>query len=113
MYSNGIDENWAADLVEMGTFSKWNNGVRYLLMVIDVFAKFGWIEPLRNKKAESYVEAFNNILKTGRKPKYLWSDKGLEFWNRDLKNSLMKKELAYILLRMKKSQALLRDGIKQ
>ena len=32
--------------MEMGKFSKWNNGVRYLLMVIDVFSKFGWIEPV-------------------------------------------------------------------
>ena len=39
--SNGMDEIWAADLVEMGKFSKWNKGIRYLLMVIDVFSKFG------------------------------------------------------------------------
>ena len=44
--SNGIDEIWAADLVEMDKFSKWNKGIKYLLMVIDVFSKFGWIEPL-------------------------------------------------------------------
>ena len=94
MYSNGIDEIWAADLVEMGKFSKWNSDVRYLLMVIDVLAKFDWIEPLRNKKAESIVEAFNNILKTGRKPKYLWSDKGLKFWNRDLKKLLDEKRIS-------------------
>ena len=85
---------WAADLVEMGKFSKWNNGVRYLLMVIDVFSNFGWIEPLKNKKAESIVEAFNKILKTGRKLKYLWSDKGLEFWNRDFKKLLDEKGIS-------------------
>ena len=94
VYANGIDEMWAADLVEMGKFSKWNNGVRYLLMVIDVFSKFGWIEPLKNKKAESIVEAFNKILKTGRKLKYLWSDKGLEFWNRDFKKLLDEKGIS-------------------
>ena len=73
------------DLVEMGKFSKWNNNVRYLLIVIDVFSKFGWIEPPKNKKAESVVEAFNKILKTGRKPRFLWCDKGLEFYNKDFK----------------------------
>ena len=41
--SNGIDEIWAADLVEMQKFSKWNKGVKYLLMVIDVFSKYGWM----------------------------------------------------------------------
>ena len=94
MYAIGIDEIWAADLVQMGKFSKWNNGVRYLLMSIDVFSKFGWIEHLKNKKAESIVEAFNKILKTSRKPKYLWSDKGLEFWNRDFKKLLDEKGIS-------------------
>jgi len=37
VYVNGIDKIWAADLVEMQTFSKFNRGVRYPLAVIDVF----------------------------------------------------------------------------
>ena len=41
--SNGIDEIWAADLVEMGKFSKWNKGIRCLLMVIDVFFEI-WLD---------------------------------------------------------------------
>ena len=36
--------------MDMGKFSKWNNGVRYLLIVIDVFSKFGWIEPLKIRR---------------------------------------------------------------
>ena len=40
------------------------------------------------------MEAFNKILKTGRKPKYLWSDKDLEFWNRDLKKLLDEKGIS-------------------
>ena len=40
--SNGIDEIWAADLAEIQKFSKWNKGIKYLLMVIDVFSKYGW-----------------------------------------------------------------------
>ena len=42
---NGIDEIWAADLIDMQTFSKDNNGIKYLLTVIDVFSKFVWIVP--------------------------------------------------------------------
>ena len=48
--SNSIDEIWAAVLVEVKKFSKWNKGIKYLLMVIDVFSKYGWIESLNNKK---------------------------------------------------------------
>ena len=54
--SNGIDEIWAADLVEMQKFSKWNKGIKYLLMVIDVFSKYGWIKPLSNKTTELLVK---------------------------------------------------------
>ena len=85
VFVKGIDDTWAADLVEMGSFSEWNEGVRYLLMVIDVFSKYGWIQTLKNKKGISVAEAFKSIFKEGRKPKKLWIDKGKEFWNKDVK----------------------------
>ena len=88
--SNGIDEIWAADLVEMGKFSKWNKGIKYLLMVIDVFSKFGWIEPLKDKRGESVSEAFKNILSSGRHPCLLWTDRGSEFYNANFKRLLNK-----------------------
>jgi len=40
-FVNGIDKIWAADLVDMLLFSKFNRGVKYLLTVIDVFSKYG------------------------------------------------------------------------
>ena len=88
--TNHIDEIWASDLVEMQKFSKWNKGYRYLLMVIDVFSKYGWIVPLKDKKGESVTEAFKTIFKEGRKPQYLWVDKGKEFYNKNLKDLLEK-----------------------
>ena len=94
MYANGIDQIWAADLAEKGRFSSWNDGARYLLMFIDVFSKFGWIEPLKNKKSLSIVKAFNNILKTGRKPEFLWVDKGREFYNQDFEKLLNEKGIS-------------------
>ena len=48
--SNSIDEIGAADLVAMQKFSKWNKAIKYLLKVIDVFSKYGWIEGFNNKK---------------------------------------------------------------
>ena len=46
---NSIDEIWAADLLDMQAFSKDNNGIKYLLTVIDIFSKFVWIVPLKRK----------------------------------------------------------------
>ena len=73
---NHIDQIWCSDLLEMQLFSKWNKGYKYLLMVLDVLSKYGWIIPLKDKKGESVTKAFKTILKEGRKPLYLWSDKG-------------------------------------
>ena len=56
--SYGVDKIWAADLVEMQKYSKWNKGVKYLLMVIDVFSKYGWIVPLKDKKNRKYKFGF-------------------------------------------------------
>ena len=49
VYVKGIDHIFAADLVDMQPFSRYNNGVKYLLTVIDIFSKYGWILPLKNK----------------------------------------------------------------
>ena len=49
---NGIDEIWAADLIDMQAFAKDNNGIKYLLTVIDVFSKFVWIVPLKQKTGQ-------------------------------------------------------------
>ena len=48
--TNGIDKIWCSDLVGMQQLSKWNKGYRYLLMVLDLFSKYGWIVPLQRIK---------------------------------------------------------------
>ena len=68
----------------MQAYSAYNDGVRYLIAVIDIFLKFGWLVPLKDKSGKSVAAAFRKIL-TERKPKLLWVDKGLEFYNKDVK----------------------------
>ena len=83
-----IDNTWCSDLVEMQKFSKFNKGYRYLLMVLDVFSKYGWIVPLKDKKGETVATAFKKIFSEGRKPRYLWVDKGKEYYNKSVKELL-------------------------
>ena len=80
---NGIDEIWAADLIDMQAFSKGNNGIKYLLTVIDIFSKFVWIVPLKQKTGQEVANAFSRILKE-RKPSKMWVDRGREFYNKDV-----------------------------
>ena len=83
-----IDEIWAADLVEMQKLSRDNKGYKYLLTVIDVFSKYGWIWPLKNKTGLEVENAFKNIFAEGRVPEKLWVDKGKEFYNQHVKKLL-------------------------
>ena len=83
-----IGQIWTSDLVDRQPLSKFNKGFKYLFMVIDVFSKYGWIRPLKDKKGETVTEAFKSIFKEGRKPQYLWTDKGKEFYNKHLKELL-------------------------
>ena len=71
----------------MQKYSKWNKGFKYLLMVIDIFSKYGWIIPLKNKKTESVSLAFDHIFKKSkRKYEKLWTDKGSEFISKHFKD---------------------------
>ena len=76
----------------MGKFSEWNKGFKYLLMVIDVFSKFGCIEPLKDKKGETVAAAFEKIFKL-RQPQLLWTDKGREFYNKNVNQLLSQKNI--------------------
>ena len=84
---SGIDKIWAADLADMRALSKENDGYNFLLLVIDTFSKYGWIVPLKNKKGETIVKALKEIFKeSGRRPDKLWTDKGREFFNKDVRD---------------------------
>ena len=68
---------------------KFNNGFRVLLCVIDVFSKYAWVVPLKDKKDVSIVNAFQKILdKSARKPNKIWVDQGSEFYNSSFKKWL-------------------------
>ena len=78
-----------ADLADMQLISKFNKGFRFLLCVIDIFRKYAWVAPLKDKKGISIVNAFQKILKeSDRKPNKIWVDKGSEFYNNFFKKWL-------------------------
>ena len=71
----------------MQAFSKFNRGVKYLLAVIDVFSKYGWLIPLKDKTGKSVASALKTIFKESKQEK-MWVDKGKEFYNKDVKDSI-------------------------
>ena len=83
VYSTFKDNIWGAELADMQLLNKYNKGIRFLLCVIDIFSKYAWVVPLKDRKGISIVKAFQIILKqsNSRKPNKIWVDKGSEFYN--------------------------------
>ena len=89
VYSSFKDNIWGVDLADMQLLSKFNKGFRFLLCVIDIFSKYAWVIPLKDKKSISIANAFQIILKeSNRKPNKIWVDKRSEFYNNSFKKWL-------------------------
>ena len=89
---NHIDEIFAADLAEMQKFSKINKGYRYLLTYIDIFSKHAFAIPLKDKKGITIKNALEKIF-IKRKPKFLWTDNGKEYYNNQVNDLLEKNNI--------------------
>ena len=73
----------------MQSLSKLNKGFKYLLCAIDLFSKYAWVIPIKDKKDTSIVNAFKKIISEGqRKTKKIWVDQGSEFYNQSFKDFL-------------------------
>ena len=58
VYSSFRDNIWGVDLADMQSLSKYNKGIKYLLCAIDLFSKYVWVVPIKDKKGVSIVYAF-------------------------------------------------------
>ena len=67
----GIDDQFDADLASLVYYADDNIGYKYLLVVIDIFSHYAWVQPLKDKTAPQIVNAFDKILSEGRIPKHL------------------------------------------
>lgn len=81
----GYNDVWACDLIDMTKFWKHNKGYKYILNIVDCFTRYAWSIPIKNKIANTLINAFDEVIKTGEKPKKLWIDQGGEFVNKKMK----------------------------
>ena len=96
MYSFFKGNIWSVDLADMQSLSKYNKGIKYLMCTIDLFDKYAWVVPIKDKKGTSIVSAFENIISEGgeaepkqrRKPNKIWVDQESGFYNNAFKDFL-------------------------
>ena len=72
----------------MQSLRKYNKGIKYFLCVVDIFSKYIWVVPLKDKTGISINNAFREIISKGRKPNKMWVDQGREFYNKLFKRCL-------------------------
>ena len=68
VYSLFRDNIWGVDFTDMQSLSKYDKGNKYLLRANDLFTKYEWVVPLKDKKGTSIVNAFKKIIAEGIKP---------------------------------------------
>ena len=82
VYSQFKDNIWGVDLADMQSLSRKNKSIKYLLCATDLYSKYAFVIPLKDKKGISIVNAFNKIIKqSNRKSNKIWIDRGGEFYN--------------------------------
>ena len=80
---------WGADLADTQQVSKFNKAFRYFLCVIDIYSKYAWVIPVKDKKGTTITNAFQKKLNDSNfKPNKIWVDKISEFYNRTMKSFL-------------------------
>ena len=86
-----IDNISGANIGNMQLISKFNKIFRFLLFLIDIYSKYAWVIPLKDKEDATITNDFQKILKiSNRKPNKIWVDKSSEFYNRSMKSWLKK-----------------------
>ena len=90
VYSSFKDNIWGVDLPDMQLISKYNKGIRYLLCAIDLFSKYAFVVPLKDKKGTTIVNAFQSFLNNSKKKiqNKIWVHQGSEFYNTHFKKWL-------------------------
>ena len=78
-YSSFIDNIWGDDIADKQLISKFNKEIHFLC-VIDIYSKYVWVIPLKDKKGITITNAFQKIWdESNRKPNKICIDKGRKF----------------------------------
>lgn len=87
---------WQADLSDLRSYSKYNDGYNYIICVIDVFSKYAYVRAIKNKNSENIKHCFESIFaEANATPTHIQSDKGTEFVSKDVQNFLKDRNINY------------------
>lgn len=91
----GINHLWQMDLAIFSQFAKFNDGYKYILVVIDVFSKKAYASPLKTKSGLEVSIAIDKIISKygNNEVLYCQTDKGTEFTNKFVQSVFKKHDI--------------------
>ena len=92
---SGIDDQFDADLASFIPYSNDNDDYKYLLVVIDIFSRYAWVEPIKDKTANEIVKAFDKIISEGRIPHRLRTDGATDFTSKKFQDYIKSKKITH------------------
>lgn len=95
-YIRRLRQQFQLDLTEVSKISKYNNGINYLLLCIDVFSRKLWVRALKRKTAKETLEQLKDIIDTSGKPETIHSDRGTEMKNKHFLDYCKEKDIKVI-----------------
>ena len=85
--TRGIDDVWGVDLIDFS--KKPDDGFHYALVVEDIFSRYAWVIPIKDKKPATVWTAFSSVLRCNEmNPTRVWADSGKEFWGKQFADKL-------------------------
>ncbi len=91
-----LDDQWAADLIDVQRLASQNGGHKYLLTVIDSLSKYAFVRPIKDKRADTVARAFKAIFAAeNRVPRKLRTDMGKEFLGEPFQKLLKSKKIRF------------------
>jgi transposase InsO family protein len=89
-----VDDDWEINLADLSSLSRYNDKHKYLLNVIDIFSRYAWSVPLKEKTGTSITAVLKSLFQN-RKPITIQSDKGTEFVNASVQQYLKRQGVKF------------------
>ena len=92
-----IGEQWDSDLIVFDKISQYNKGYKYLVVFIDLFSRYLWIQPLKTKTPDEMVQAMKKVFATTQKPQTIRTDQGKEYTGKKIQDFFKKNGIYHII----------------
>ena len=90
-----VDYQWDVDTADIRRYE--DQKYKYFLLAVDLMSKYVWTVPLRSKTGKEIVKAFVTIVKDGRIPTRIRTDKGSEYVNKEVRRYFKDEKIVHFV----------------